>query len=397
MKRIIVSLASLASVSISAQEKFVESEVISLIGKNGFEITNKEATFKFKPYLLLQTNVQGSYVDDEGLGLADYDNFVKTGFGVPNAIVGFAGKSFDVVTFNLALNPAKQMLSQAWFDLNVNESFRMRMGKFKTPMFRAFQVRLGEKILPNAPQSLTTAVNIPYNLNSVNPMALSGFDVGIQFHGLLGGVFNYKAGMFNGTGSKVNDATRTTSDDTGLPSWMYALRLAYAPLGAMPISTGGPLYRDDVKFEVAGASSYTIEANGESSNDLRTAVEFSLLYKALYFSAEGFWLQIDFTERQRTEPDFNFFGGYAQLGYLFASNTQPVVRFEALDRNSAEVDGLLLIPAVGVNQFLDGQNMKVQIMYQSLMKTGHSSQMEENDDDNGMPEHKVVVQVQFAF
>jgi len=36
-------------------------------------------------------------------------------------------------------------------------------------------------------------------------------------------------------------------------------------------------------------------------------------------------------------------------------------------------------------------------MYQYLGKNGHSSVFKENDDDNGLAEHMLSVQLQFAF
>ncbi len=378
----------------------MESNVISLIGKEGFQIKSSDATFSFKPYIFLQTRGQFHQVDDEGLGLADYDNITNTGFGVQNALVGFAGKSFDIITFNIALNVAKggsaKLMPQAWFDVMFDQAFRFKMGKFKTPMFRAFGVRLGNKLFADAPQSLITRVNIPYNLNSANPTFITGFDVGAQFHGLIKNKLEYQLGLFNGTGSGQNNATSSLSDDFSAPSWLYSARLAFVPFGAMPAHTG-TVASDDLKLSIGASASYNVEANGESTNDLRYAGELSLLFKKLYFSTEGYGMRMDFTERQRTARGFDFWGWYAQTGYMLATGTQPTVRLEIMDRNSTTEDGFLLIPAVGVNQFMFGQSLKLQVMYQQLLKQGHASKFAENDDDNGIPEHKFIAQVQFAF
>ena len=81
------------------------------------------------------------------------------------------------------------------------------------------------------PLSLTTSVILPYSLNAVTPNIGTGFDLGVEIHGLLAGKFGYEVGLFNGTGASVNVAGKTLSDDWHIPSLLYAGRLTYMPKG----------------------------------------------------------------------------------------------------------------------------------------------------------------------
>ena len=86
-------------------EEDTENGVVSLAGKEGFSIATKKGDFVFKPYLLVQTSASVNYYDDEGLDPAyNQDNIHNTGFAIPYAILGFTGKAFNRVTFNLSIN-----------------------------------------------------------------------------------------------------------------------------------------------------------------------------------------------------------------------------------------------------------------------------------------------------
>lgn len=406
-KRIGFALFALGFISNSlvAQEeksvdKYIESELVSLAGKDGVSWKSQAGDFLFKPYLLVQTRGIFNYYDDEGLSLAEQDNILNSGFGVPFALVGFAGKAFDKVTFNLAINATGKgdaLLNQAWFDINVKDEFRFRIGKFKTPFNSAYLVRIGQTLTPVLPMSLSTPVNIPFSINAANPVLATGFDIGVMAHGLVAEKLEYQLGVFNGTGITQNAPTNTTSDDFGIPSLLYSGRLAFMPMGKMPLHQGDPGDLEGKYLSFAASSSYNVEANFESSNDLRFGFEVAMLWKRLFFSAEAYTLDMNFVERQQITENYKFGGGYAQLGYFVTKKLQPALRFDVMDRNSLNEDGLLYLPGVGMNYYIIGHNLKLQAFYQQLKKSGHEDLFKENDDDNGMPEHMGVLQFQFAF
>jgi len=397
---LVMGLSTLTAQKDTTLNKYIESELVPLAGKKGVSFSTSAGDFSFKPYVLVQTRGIMNYYDDEGLNLAEQDNILNSGFGIPYAMVGFAGRAFDKVTFNLAINAAASggaLLNQAWFDVNVKESLRFRVGKFKTPYNQAYLVRLGQTLFPTLPASLNTRVNLPMDINSVNPKMSTGFDIGMQVHGLINNKWGYQFGVFNGTGISVNKPTNTMSDDNGLPSLLYAARAAYMPHGEMPLHQGDPEDLNSKYMLLAASASYNVEANWESSNDLRVGLEYALLLNRFYFNLEGYLLDMDFTERQQVSPNYLFWGGYAQAGYFVTPKIQPALRFDIMDRNSTDKDGYLYAPAIGCNYYLIGHNLKLQAYYQHLMKAGHEDLFSENDDDNGMAEHQFCVQLQFAF
>jgi hypothetical protein len=383
------------------KDKFIESNVISLVGREGFEWKSLNGDFLLKPYMLVFTKAQFQYVDNEGLELADEDNIVNSGFGIPAAYLGFAGKAFDVVTYNFTIDASKgssaALINQAWIDLNISNELRITAGKFKTPMHRGYLVRAGQTLFPVVPFVLSTQVNLPYSLNAVNPVLSTGFDVGAMVHGLFDNRFQYQLGIFNGNGVNNNSPVNTYSDDLGIPALLYSARFAYMPYGPMPIHEGDPDDRNNLKFLAAVSASYNVEANYETSNDLRLGAELSLLKNNFYFSSEFTFLNMSFIERQKISPDYNFWGAYAQCGYFVTDKLQPVIRIEAMDRNSQKDNGILISPSAGINYFIVGQNLKLQVMYQYLTRSGHDDEYAANDDDNGLAESSFIAQLQFSF
>ena len=199
-----------------------ENGVVSLADHRGFTFTTKKGDFLFKPYLLVQTAANYNYYDDAGLDPAyNQDNVANSGFSIPYAVLGFTGKAFNIVTFNLSINAAASggsLLQQAWADIRPKDEIGVRVGKFKTPFSHAYLTTLGETLFPVLPTSLTASVILPYSLNAVTPHIGTGFDLGVEIHGMLKNKFGYQVGIFNGTGAGVNSATKTLSDDWHIPS-----------------------------------------------------------------------------------------------------------------------------------------------------------------------------------
>ena len=136
MKKIILS-AMLASCTMGAMAQYeadTENGVVSLAGREGFAIETKKGDFVFKPYLLVQTAANYPWYDDEGLDKAyNQDNVANSGFSIPYAVLGFTGKAFGRVTFNLCMNAAASggaLLQQAWFDGKFKKAMALRVGKF---------------------------------------------------------------------------------------------------------------------------------------------------------------------------------------------------------------------------------------------------------------------------
>ena len=150
-----------------------ENGVVTIGSDRMFQIESKDHRFSFKPYLMLQTTVNFNYYDDEGLDKAyNQDNVANSGFSFPYAILGFTGKAFKNITYNLSVNAAASgadILQQAWFDVYISKGLAVKAGKFKTPFTSAYLTTLGETLFPMLPVSLTSAVIMPYSLNAANP------------------------------------------------------------------------------------------------------------------------------------------------------------------------------------------------------------------------------------
>lgn len=400
----------------------MENGVLGIADDRGFTLQSKDGKFVFKPYLFIQSRAAFNHYDDEGLDHAyNQDNVANSGFGIPYAIIGFTGKTFGQLDYNLCINAAAtggNILQQAWVDYAMKPTARFRVGKFKTPFSHACLTTLGETLFPVLPTSLTSTVILPYSLNAVTPNISTGFDLGVQFHGVtrLGcgkngnfgrngeagksqgkWLMGYELGLFNGTGSSVNAPTKTFSDDWHIPSLLYAGRLSFMPWGNMPSTQGNSkmLSGRFMRFGVSGG--LNVESESESTNDARLAGEFSILLNRWYVAAEAYWLHVGFTKRQKIGRTFDYWGAYAQVGYFFTPRLQGGLRYDLMDRNGNGTDGFLNIPAVALNYYIPRCNLKFSGMYQFTGRWGHETQLDRDNDDLGISTHMATIQLQYSF
>lgn len=404
MKKILTALCLSALMPLTAlaqHEEDTENGIVSLAGREGFTIASKKGDFVFKPYLLVQTSANFNWYDDEGLDKAyNQDNVANSGFAIPYAVLGFTGKAFGKVSFNLSLNAAATgaaLLQQAWFDVELKKQFSIRVGKFKTPFSHAYLTTLGETLMPSLPLSLTAPVILPYSLNAVTPNIGTGFDLGVEVHGLLADKFGYEVGLFNGTGISVNTAGKTFSDDWHIPSLLYAGRFTYMPKGVMPSTQGNPNRLNEDKLMLGVSTSLNVESENESTNDYRAGLEFAMLKRKLYLGAEMYYMHVGFTKRQKIDRGYHYLGGYVQGGYFVTSRLQATARYDFFNRNGMDTNGFMNMPAVGVNCFFKGCNLKLQAMYQFVGRWGHDTQLDRDNDDLGIATHNATVMLQYTF
>jgi hypothetical protein len=394
-------VAMLPAATFAQEEEDTENGVVSVAGKEGFKIATKKGDFVFKPYMMVQASGNFNYYDDEGLDKAyNQDNVANSGFAIPYAIIGFTGKAFDKVSYNVSVNAAGSggnILQQAWFDVKFKEQLALKVGKMKTPFAHGFQTTLGYTLMPCVPTSLTAAVILPHSLNAVTPSMNTGWDIGVELHGLLAKKFGYEVGLFNGTGGGVNGATKTFSDDWHIPSLLYAARFTFMPKGVMPNIQGDPNRLNEDKMLFGVSVSENVESESESTNDFRAGAEFSMLKDRWYVGAEAYYMHVGFTKRQKIDETYNYWGAYAQVGYFLTPQWQLAARYDFMDRNGTDAKGLLNMPAVGVNYFVPNTNLKVQAMYQYIGRTGHATQLDRDNDDLGLAMHTAKIQLQYTF
>jgi len=378
-----------------------DNGIVTIGSDRMFQIESKDHRFSFKPYLMLQTTVNFNYYDDEGLDKAyNQDNVANSGFSFPYAILGFTGKAFNNITYNLSVNAAASgadILQQAWFDVYISKGLAVRAGKFKTPFTSAYLTTLGETLFPMLPVSLTSAVIMPYSLNAANPKIGTGFDLGVMLHGKICPVLGYEFGIFNGNGSGSNKATKTFSDDWHIPSLLYAGRLSWTPYGNMPRTQGNYKMLNEHKLEVALSGSVNVESESESTNDTRVGLEVSYLSGRWFLGGEFYWMNVGFTKRQKIDKSYNFLGGYAQAGFFVAKQWQLAARYDLFNRNGTGSDGILNSPAVGCNYFLKNTGLKLSAMYQFVGRTGHKTQLDRDNDDLGIAKHSAIIMMQYTF
>ena len=268
-----------------ASQLNMDNGVIPIADDRGFTLQSNDGNFVFKPYLFIQSTLSYKYYDDEGLDKAyNQDNVANSGFAIPYAIIGFTGKAFGKIDYNVCVNAAASggnILQQAWIDYAAMPELRFRVGKFKTPFTHAYLTTLGETLFSSLPTSLTAQAILPHSLNAVTPGIGTGFDLGVEVHGFIANKFGYEVGIWNGTGSAQNGATKGLSDDNHLPSLMYAGRLTFQPKGAMPMTQGNPklLHEDKMLFGIS--ANFNNEAESESTNDFRAGFEFAMLKNRL--------------------------------------------------------------------------------------------------------------------
>ncbi|MBQ4041253.1 MAG: porin [Prevotella sp.] len=397
-----MSLSAMAEETASIDSLYDSANGVVTIGADRmFQIESKDKKFSFKPYLMLQMTGNYNYYDDEGLDKAyNQDNVANSGFSFPYAVLGFTGKAFGKVTYNLSVNASKSggaLLQQAWFDIRFNKNFAVKAGKFKTPFSHAYLTTLGETLLPQLPTSLTAAVIMPYSLNAVTPNIGTGFDLGVMVHGQISRQFGYEAGIFNGTGANINTATKTFSDDWHIPSMLYAGRLTWEPKGKMPATQGNPKLLHENKLLVAASASINVESENESTNDARYGLEFAWLHNRWYVGAEAYLMHVGFTKRQKIDESFNYWGAYAQAGYFVLEPLQVAVRYDFMDRNGTSKDGFLNMPAVVCNYYIPKVHLKLSAMYQFTGRWGHDTQLDRDNDDLGISTHYASLQAQFSF
>lgn len=399
----ITAIVALTALTANAQNEAYDEEngVVTIGADRMFQVESKDGNFSFKPYLMLQTAANFNYYDDEGLDKAyNQDNVANSGFAFPYAVLGFTGKAYNIVTYNLSINASQSggaLLQQAWFDVKASNGLAIKVGKFKTPFSHAYLTTLGETLMPNLPTSLTATSIMPYSLNAVTPKIGTGFDLGVMAHGRIGKWWGYEAGVFNGTGAGVNTATKTFSDDWGIPSLLYATRFTWSPKGAMPATQGNPNLLNENKFQLAASANINVESDSESTNDTRLGLEATWLCKKLYLGAEVYYMNVGFTKRQKIDETFNYVGGYVQGGYFVSRQTQVALRYDFLDRNGTGKDGFLNMPAAGVNYFIKGTGLKLSAMYQFIGRTGHKTQLDRDNDDLGIAKHSATVMLQYTF
>lgn len=55
------------------------------------------------------------------------------------------------------------------------------------------------------------------------------------------------------------------------------------------------------------------------------------------------------------------------------------------------------MPTAGFNYFFSNFNLKLQVMYQYMGRTGHDTQLDRDNDALNMPMHSAIAMLQYSF
>ena len=139
-----------------------------------------------------------------------------------------------------------------------------------------------------------------------------------------------------------------------------------------------------------------MESENESTNDTRVGLEFAMLKNKLYLAAEAYYMNVGFTKRQKINESYSFLGGYVQGGYFVAPRLQLAARYDIFNRNGTDDDGFLNMPAVGMNYFFRGCNLKLQAMYQ-YVAVGDTTRSSTVIMIISLATHSATVMLQYTF
>ena len=163
------------------------------------------------------------------------------------------------------------------------------------------------------------------------------------------------------------------------------------------MTQGNPKLLHEDKMLFGLSANYNVESENESTNDFRAGAEFAMLKNRWYVGAEAYYMHIGFTDRQKISDTYNYWGGYAQVGYFVHPRWQLGLRYDLYDRNGSSKDGFLNMPAASVNFFIPKTNIKISAMYQYIGRTGHDTQLDRDQDDLGISTSTAQVMLQYAF
>jgi phosphate-selective porin OprO and OprP len=323
----------------------------------GAYVKTKDDKFSLKMNVRLQGQFNYSFLDDRSN---------TTTFTVRRARIITSGNAFHKwLKYNvqLTLEGSSVALRDAFMEADYYKGFVPALGQFKVPFDRefltsAFSLQLIDRSLAND----------EFNL---------GRDVGLQIAGFPSGdLFEYRLGMFNGSGGNRNNVNN---------EFIYLGRLVLTPFGPYPYSQAA---LDEPKkpllaIGVAGAFLPDLEPGERRSLAGRLGDEDvmpvtsdvyqfvgDLAFKFCNFSFEGgYYYRIIDPQAPTPLGRTNAWGYYAQAGYFLIpkkfeiagrySYVNPDNPNERSNNNQYELTG-------GVSYYFAGHPLKVQANYTYL-------------------------------
>lgn len=272
------------------------------------------------------------------------------------------------LTFDLQMNWADTASSLE--DASINYDFK---GDKK------IQIKAGQFKVPFGRQELTSSGSQQFvDRSTVSNTFARGRDIGVQIHGLAGGVFDWRFGIFNGGGRN-----RTSNDND---KYQYNARLSYEPFGEVKYSEGDFDSTDRPLFGVA------VQYEGHDKRGSTTGVDSDteIVGGDVTFKFKGFSAFLDYydaTNDPETGADFDQDGYNLQLGYfVIPQKLELSVRYSVLDPSSLVNGNDRIESGVGFGYFWNKHNNKLQADIREL-----------ENEANGVKDRELRIQYQFIF
>jgi hypothetical protein len=316
-----------------------------------------------------------------------------TGFTFRRAALGFDSRLFRSVRTFFLSNIASGTLTLWDFftDLDLFDGQAvLRVGRFR-PWLARQRLLAGDRYqMIQLPAALTDLLEIG-----------DGRDLGAGIFGLLADkTLEYGLGVWNGEQKYSNDPVNGFLPSSNLRSrgnidFDFGSRLVYHPFGFLPA-----LDESDLEMSKTPKLSVGVAAMLAKRHDVRAptasfvymddrvlkaGVEIDFRWRGFSLEAEAFlrkdWLLPGATPD--TEKQFNDLGlgalsksAYVQSGYFVTERQlELTARFDYVDVEPSK-PGYILHPAAGINLFLHGYNLLLQLMYRANIGVGFDNDID---------------------
>ncbi len=193
----------------TATEKTKTTPTVSL-GANGFSVRSADSNFVFKVRGYVQADAR-FYADDSPAGTAN-DTFL-----IRRARPIFEGTVYDKYDFRVMLDFASGINSSA-----ANDGF-LQDAYLNARFLPEFQVQVGKFKEPVGLERLQSGANLLFVERGYPTQLVPNRDVGLQLQGdLLGGLFRYEAGVFNGVADGGSGDIEVSDDEKDLAGRLFA-------------------------------------------------------------------------------------------------------------------------------------------------------------------------------
>jgi len=372
-----------------AKEDVKKKEDISKYAgyKKGIYINDKSGYFSLK----INARMQARYTM-EALDQGNSEKRkIESNFSIPRARLKLKGHVISKrisYAFQTDFGKGGASLKDFYADFAfIKNKLHLKVGQFKKPFSR---------------QQLTSSGKLELVDRAITDKAFgAGRDIGFELNNRYSKspVFEWAAGMFNGTGEKAwfesklhkNETTgeleSVTGKFTNVPKIFNPLIIARIGfnIGKLKGYSEADLERGNTKFGMGASGIVNFDADNNNDGNIRGEIDFIL--KSHGFSASGaFYVSSIQKGLYFKDQTYDAVGFHVQTGYVIKGIIQPVIRYALY--NPKEINNHSQTITGGLTAYFAKHNLKLQIDAGSLLTT--TSEKTDNDI-------RVRTQLQLAF